>query len=107
MEVPGPDAEFPFPPRRFFERQDVGWRTDRPHRIRSAEPCLAQRLGWDYPRPTKGILVAMMVMNCTFAFKGRLAIYTTASATCSTFMVGSAEIVPSAFGTTAFLFFVT
>jgi hypothetical protein len=25
------------------------------------------------PRPTKGIFVAMMVMNCTFASRGRLA----------------------------------
>ena len=34
-----------------------------------------------YPRPTKGILVAMIVMNCTFVSSGRLAIYKTDSAT--------------------------
>ena len=33
------------------------------------------------PRPTKGILVAMTVMNSTLASSGRLAMWTTASAT--------------------------
>ena len=36
---------------------------------------LSRKLGFysPYPRPTNGILVAMMVMNCTFASSGRLA----------------------------------
>jgi len=35
-----------------------------------------------YPRPIKGIFVAITVMNWTFASSGREAMYTTASATC-------------------------
>ena len=38
------------------------------------------RIG-NQPRPTNGILVAITVMNRTFASKGRLAMYTTARAT--------------------------
>ncbi|PRX33248.1 hypothetical protein B0G75_103476 [Paraburkholderia sp. BL18I3N2] len=34
------------------------------------------------PRPTYGILLAMIVMNCTFADSGSSAMYSTASATC-------------------------
>ena len=34
-----------------------------------------------YPRPMSGIVVAITVMNCTFASSGRFAMYTTASAT--------------------------
>ena len=37
--------------------------------------------GWGHPRPIKGILVAMMVINSTFASKGRLAMCTMAWAT--------------------------
>jgi hypothetical protein len=36
----------------------------------------------DQPRPTNGILVAITVINRTFASRGRLAMYTTARATC-------------------------
>ena len=32
-----------------------------------------QKNGSLHPRPTKGILVAMMVMNCTFDSSGRFA----------------------------------
>ena len=42
-----------------------------------------------YPLPTNGIFVAMTVMNWTFAVNGRLAMYTTALATCSTSISGS------------------
>jgi len=51
------------------------------------------------PRPTNGILVAMIVMNWTFASSGRLAIYTTARATCSTSKVGSTASSPDDWGT--------
>ena len=34
-----------------------------------------------YPRPMSGIVVAITVINCTFASSGRFAMYTTASAT--------------------------
>ncbi|EIF33346.1 hypothetical protein BCh11DRAFT_01112 [Burkholderia sp. Ch1-1] len=34
------------------------------------------------PRPTNGILLAMIVMNCTFAVSGSSAMCSTASATC-------------------------
>ena len=52
---------------------------------RSREPALAalpQPADDRQPRPTNGILVAMMVMNCTLASSGRLAICTMALATC-------------------------
>jgi len=52
-----------------------------------------------YPRPMKGIVVAITVMNWTLASSGRLAIYTTASATCWTFIRGSTIVVPFACGT--------
>ena len=35
-----------------------------------------------YPRPINGMAVAITVMNCTFADSGRLAMCSTASATC-------------------------
>jgi hypothetical protein len=41
------------------------------------------------PRPTKGILVAITVMNWTLASSGRLAMWATARPTCSTSMRGS------------------
>jgi len=50
--------------------------------------------GTSHPRPMKGILVAMIVMNCTFASNGRLAMYATARATCSTSIVGSTATTP-------------
>src|SRR3990172_2214844 len=53
----------------------------------------------DYPRPTKGILVAMTVRNCTLASSGRLAIYTTDRATCCTSIVGSTSTDPLACST--------
>ena len=34
-----------------------------------------------YPRPMKGIFVAMIVMNCTFVSSGKLDMYKTESAT--------------------------
>jgi len=43
-----------------------------------------------------GILVAITVMNSTLASKGRLAMKTTARATCSTSILGSTSIVPLA-----------
>ena len=51
------------------------------------------------PRPTSGILVAMTVMNRTFASSGRLAMCSTDCATCSTSITGSAARVPLACGT--------
>ena len=41
------------------------------------------------PRPTRGIFVAITVMNKTFASSGRFAMYRTASATCRTSIRGS------------------
>ncbi len=49
-----------------------------------------------HPRPMKGILVAITVMNCTLASKGRLAMYSTARATLSVSIVGSGDMVPLA-----------
>jgi hypothetical protein len=57
---------------------------------------LAPQLWKLYPRPTKGILVAMMVMNWTLASSGRFAMYTTASATCFSSRRGSAMVEPLA-----------
>jgi 2-hydroxychromene-2-carboxylate isomerase len=56
---------------------------------RSAKPC-AQ------PRPTKGIAVAITVMNSTLASSGRLAICRTASPTRRTSIRGSGRRLPSA-----------
>src|SRR3990172_7365035 len=53
----------------------------------------------DYPRPTKGILVAMTVMNCMLASSGRLAMYTTDRATFMTSIVGSTSTDPLACST--------
>ena len=55
-----------------------------------------QRDGCTYPLPTNGILVAMTVMNWTFASRGRLAMYSTASATWRISIRGSTARVPSA-----------
>jgi hypothetical protein len=49
-----------------------------------------------HPRPINGILVAITVMNCTLASRGRFAMYRTASATCRTSILGSTFFVPSA-----------
>src|SRR2546425_35808 len=57
----------------------------------------------DYPRPMNGILVAMTVRNCTLASSGRLAMYTTARATCWTSIVGSAAMEPFGCGTPVFI----
>ena len=54
------------------------------------------RGAWAQPRPTKGILVAMTVRKRTFASSGRLAMYSTARATCATSIVGSAAVSPLA-----------
>ena len=51
------------------------------------------------PRPMNGILVAMIVMNCTLASSGRLAIWTTALATWATSISGSTAMEPFACGT--------
>jgi len=53
------------------------------------------------PPPINGILVAIKVMNWTFASSGRFAMYTTASATCRTSMRGSTNMFPFACGTPA------
>ena len=47
----------------------------------------------------KGIWVAITLMNWTLASSGRLEMYTIASATCCTFMVGSTITSPCACGT--------
>ena len=47
-----------------------------------------------YPRPTKGILVAITVIKSTFASKGSPAICTTAFAAFSTSIVGSTAVSP-------------
>jgi hypothetical protein len=49
-----------------------------------------------YPRPMKGILVAITVRNCTLASGGRPAMYNTASTTAARFMRGSGRVSPSA-----------
>ena len=46
-----------------------------------------------------GIFVAMRVMNCTLASRGRFAMYRTALPTCSTSISGSGRTEPSACGT--------
>src|SRR5258708_1128420 len=48
------------------------------------------------PRPTYGIFVAITIRNCTLASRGRLAMVSTALATCSRSMRGSGAIEPSA-----------
>ena len=47
-----------------------------------------------YPRPTKGILVAITVIKSTFASSGSPAICTTAFAAFSTSIVGSTAVSP-------------
>src|SRR5262245_17222234 len=51
------------------------------------------------PRPMNGILVAMMVMNCTLVSSGRFAMCSTAAPTWSTSISGSGRISPFACGT--------
>ena len=51
----------------------------------------------------KGIFVAMMFMNCTFASSGKPAMKTTARATWSASIVGSTRIVPSGCGVPCFI----
>ena len=51
------------------------------------------------PRPTNGIFVAITVKNSAFASSGKLAMYTTARATHSTFIRGSTAEVPLACST--------
>ena len=48
------------------------------------------------PRPTNGILVAMTVRDRMLVSSGRLAMCTTALATCSTSIIGSGAVVPFA-----------
>ena len=55
------------------------------------------------PRPTNGIVVAITVRNRTLASSGRLAMYTTARATCSTSIVGSTAVSPLAWSTPIFI----
>src|SRR5664279_3354242 len=50
------------------------------------------------PRPTNGILVAITVMDGTFAPGGRLAMNSTAPATSATSIIGSVRTLPSACG---------
>ncbi len=56
---------------------------------RSGKPCRRRRDLTAQPRPMKGILVAMRVMNWTLADNGSLAMPSTACATCSTSINGS------------------
>src|SRR5262249_28145955 len=49
----------------------------------------------DYPRPTKGIRLAITVMNRTLVSSGRLAMYTTARPTSSAAMRASIILRPS------------
>ena len=49
-----------------------------------------------HPRPMNGMVVAVTVMNCTFASNGSPAMNNTASATCRTSNVGSGTTRPSA-----------
>ena len=56
-----------------------------------------------HPRPMKGILVAMTVINWTLASRGRDAMYTTARATSAGSIVGSTAIVPFGWGTPFFI----
>src|SRR5262245_48285393 len=51
------------------------------------------------PRPTKGILVAMIVMNRMSVSNGRSAMWSTARATCCTSITGSTAREPFACGT--------
>src|SRR5262249_29580215 len=67
---------------------------------RPASPITHRRIHLrPHPRPTNGILLAMIVMNCTFADSGKSAICSTASATCSTSISGSTATCPFACGT--------
>ena len=73
----------------WIDRDGVGPRLDRDvHHARCPQP-----------RPTKGIFVAMMVMNCTLVSRGSRAMASTASPTCLTSKSGSGAIVPLACGT--------
>src|SRR5690349_20598950 len=51
------------------------------------------------PRPTKGILVAMIVMNRTLVSNGSSAMWSTARATCCTSITASTATEPCACGT--------
>src|SRR5690606_9157601 len=61
-------------------------------------PPAAERLR-SHPRPTKGILVAMIVIDRTLVDSGRLAMCRTAAATSAASIIGSARTDPSACGT--------
>src|SRR5215831_3186322 len=82
----------PFPPGRAAER---GARREDQRRQQPARGPEHDH----YPRPTNGILVAMMVMNSTLVSSGRFAMCRTASPTWSTSMRGSGRISRFACGT--------
>src|SRR4029077_2255733 len=64
-----------------------------------SDPAHAYPQRTNHPRPMKGILVAMMVMNCTLVSSGRFAMCSTAAPTWSTSISGSGLISPFACGT--------
>src|SRR5262249_21021880 len=70
----------------------------RVRRLRLAHGPL-QTFGWCQPRPTNGILVAMIVMNCTFTSGGMFAMKSTACPQYSTGMRGSGFTSPFAWRT--------
>ena len=72
----------------------------------SGPPSLRKRgqgAGPSQPRPMNGIVVAITVMNCTFASSGSVAMKTTARATWATSIVGSGSSPPCAWGTPALI----
>src|SRR6185503_17130122 len=75
----------------------------RPERNRNPEPARVHQDS-SQPRPTKGILVAMIVMNWTLTSSGCCAMYRTASPTRFTSMVGSTLISRFACGTPLVIF---
>src|SRR5690242_8219753 len=69
------------------------------HDPRLATAMVVQGLAWElgnYPRPTKGICVAIIVRKRTLASSGKLAIVSTAWPTWFTSIVGSGAILPLA-----------
>ena len=82
---------------RIFEREDDPKPRSSP--LKPAWPDKPRAPAHAYPRPTNGILVAITVMNSTLASSGRLAMWSTASATRCGSITGSTAVVPFACGT--------
>src|SRR5712691_2572835 len=70
----------------------------RPRRAQLDQAWIPDPLGRQ-PRPTKGMLVAIIVMNRTLVSNGRSAMWSTARATCCTSITASTAREPCACGT--------